>query len=91
MKLIYCLACEDIVRLTSRTRKCRCKLSWGRYLDGMHATVGGKAIPLGIDNLSFHYAVVRQPLDGIGVLFTAFVIPKHCDHITSDVTIKELA
>ena len=84
MKLIYCPACEDIVRMTHRTRKCRCKLSWGRYLsDGLHATIGGRAIPLGISNGSFYHALGSRQDTG-AVTFMAFVIERNCPTVTVD-------
>ncbi len=65
MKLIFCPECQDIVKLqleeykTPHTldrksyRYCSCGNSWGRYTDNENAVIGGKAIPLGINNRDF--------------------------------------
>jgi len=93
MKLIYCPVCHDILKLQSGNhRQCLCGKSWGSYwANGVDATIGGDAIPLGIDNRAFHDALLHRPKTGLGRTFTAFVIPERCEHITRDVTIKELA
>ena len=80
MKLIFCPVCHDIVKLTIKaTRSCLCDSSWGNYeADGLHATYGGDAIPLGIENRSFFNAVNNQPESGMGGEFEAFVIPTEC-------------
>lgn len=58
MKLIYCRSCKDIVRIYRDRRSRRCGKSWGQYLlDGLHATYGGEAVPVGINNTQFHSAV----------------------------------
>lgn len=58
MKLLFCSRCHDIVKLQIELRHCRCKKSFGRYLeDGWHAHVGGKAMVIGIHNHSFAKAV----------------------------------
>ncbi len=63
MKLLYCPACHDVRRLWTDKTVCRCGRCWGRYkADGLQATYGGLAIPLGIDNGSFSWALYRaQP------------------------------
>ena len=51
MKLIYCKACHSIRSLAvAETAYCDCQKSWGLYEDdGVHATYGGEAVPLGFD------------------------------------------
>lgn len=79
MKLMYCPACGDLIKLTLSHRQCGCGKSTGYYLsDGQHAVIIGPAIPLGIANSSFHQAIANQPERGQGLLFEAFVIPKEC-------------
>jgi hypothetical protein len=77
MKLIFCPACQDIIKLTSSLRYCMCGESHGYYLDEIMAQVGGKAIPLGIVNHSLARALEQRPETGQGKKFVAFVIPKH--------------
>jgi len=48
------------------------------YTDGLQASYSGFAVPLGIDNPSLIAALKKQPEDGQGEEFTAFVIPKKC-------------
>ncbi len=81
MKLIFCPICHDIVRLTTqKDRSCFCDSSWGNYeADGLNATYGGAAVPLGFDNSSFVNAVKNQPSIGLGKTFEAFVIPAKCN------------
>lgn len=79
MKLIYCTSCSDVVRLTKRERECECGKAHGQYHeDGLNATIGGTAVPLGFANYSFVDAVRSQPEDGRGHHFVAFVIPRKC-------------
>lgn len=84
MKLIFCPECHDIRRLTQRKRMCTCRRSWGQYdLDGLHAAIGGLAVPLGIANPSFAKALQDRPESGLGSAFNAFVIPRVCDTVHS--------
>lgn len=78
MKLIFCEKCSDVVRLIEKERTCECGLSSGRYLDGLNAVFSGPAIPLGFSNPTLALALGRQPEEGWGVDFKAFVIPKVC-------------
>jgi hypothetical protein len=67
-----------------------CGLSWGRYhKDGITASIGGFAIPVGIDNKSFMKAIKNRskpPYNShneflhftISYPFNAFVIPIIC-------------
>lgn len=77
MKLIFCQACHDVFSLRDEKRKCYCGLSWGMYEeDGLNASIGGAAVPLGFDNLSFAQALNNRPKEGMGRRFEAFVIPR---------------
>jgi len=79
MKLIYCSDCEDIVRLyPGRPRQCGCGRSWGRYTTSLQAEYGGSAYPIGFNNESLVSSLSRQPEEGTGERFEAFVIPKNC-------------
>lgn len=50
MKLIYCLACTDVVRLDLTRRTCQCGQSWGQReaaaTDAQAAIGGGGCAPL---------------------------------------------
>jgi hypothetical protein len=78
MKLIYCPACEDIVKCQKSGRTCQCGASGGRYTDSLNAIYWGEAVPLGLANSSFVQALRQQPESGMGSRFEAFVIPKIC-------------
>lgn len=83
MKLIFCPVCLDVIKLTvGKVRECECGTSYGRYEDdGYNAKIGGKAIPVGIDNVSFVQALQERPKEGLGSVFNAFVIPEKCPTI----------
>lgn len=83
MKLIFCPVCEDVVKLVASRRYCHCARSYGQYLgDGLHAEIGGEAVPIGFDNHSFARAIKQRPEEGEGSRFEAFIIPVKCDNIT---------
>ncbi len=78
MKLILCTNCQDVVRLMpEEERFCKCGMCSGKYDDeGIYAWYTGKyCVPIGFDNESFLKAIQRQPEDGKGYRFEAFVIP----------------
>ena len=82
MKLIFCRTCQDVRKLRYIKTSCMCGSSWGWYeQDGLHAVVGGRAIPIGFSNLSFSEALANQTKRGRGLEFVAFVIPEKCDTI----------
>ncbi len=61
MKLIYCLKCGDIIKLTGNNEKsCECGSSKGKYEeDGWHAWYSGEyAVPVGIHNSQFRNALL---------------------------------
>ena len=81
MKLVLCLECQDVFKLAvGRTRSCTCGKCSGRYLeDRYHAEISGEsAIPIGFNNKSLVAALRKQPNEGMGQRFEAFVIPKEC-------------
>lgn len=80
MKLLFCKACQDVIRLISTERRCRCGKTRGRYVDDIHAVYSGRdAVPLGFKNSIFAWAVTKQPDHGDGLKFDAFVIPMECN------------
>jgi len=83
MKLFYCPYCQDVVRMQiSILRYCDCSRSWGSYDGPLEATIGGSAIPLGIDWNSLLVALRRRELGAAGSIpFTAFIIPEDCDTV----------
>lgn len=67
MKLLYCERCDDMVKLTSERRECRCGACAGRYeADGITATVSGPAVMVGIQNGSFSAAIRNAKADQTG-------------------------
>jgi len=85
MKLLLCPECADVRKLGMRKTYCSCRKSWGKYLkDGLHAIIGGKAIPLGFHNGLLIEAIRNRPESGEGSAFKAFVIPKICDTVREE-------
>ena len=80
MKLLLCKECQDIVRLIQNEKRvCKCGKVGGKYTDDLNAVYFGEmAIPIGFANSTLVKAVQKQPDNGIGENFTAFVIPKVC-------------
>lgn len=75
MKIVHCLKCGDLVRLTMRTRKCRCRKSGGRYLkDGLHAEYFGDARVLGMLNHEWRESRWNPPTEPYVQNFRWFVI-----------------
>lgn len=74
VKLVFCPACEDLVKLLGRRRACRCGRSWGRYIGDRRAKYGGLAVPLGISNGAFADAY-RSRGPEAKPMFAAFFFP----------------
>jgi hypothetical protein len=84
VKLLFCPACQDVIKFGTREkgkRYCACGASYGYYLDSVNAVVGGKGVPLGFANSSLAHALINRPEEGNGRKFEAFVIPKECPTI----------
>lgn len=84
MKLLFCPHCQDVIKLVSSIRRaCLCGKSHGEcFPDGLHAQIGGAAIPLGIDNNSLLAALESRPEAGDGAGVVAFVIAKQSQTVT---------
>ena len=79
MKLLYCIECQDIIRLIETERVCMCGKTKGRYINHVEAIYSGSGIPIGLNNTKFVEAMFFQPENGPGRVFEAFVIPKECE------------
>lgn len=78
-KLIICLYCEDVFKLSPEVRRCACGKSGGQCSeDGDEATYFGDAVPLGFKRWSLIFALRHRPEQGLGQNFEAFVIPHDC-------------
>lgn len=77
MKLLMCPACGDVFNLKSEVKTCGCGQTRGQYTDERNAVYDG-GVPLGFANSTFLEAVLKQPKEGLGKTFTAFVIPQEC-------------
>jgi len=86
MKLIFCPDCSDIIKIREeKTRYCHCEKSWGVCLDKLNVEIGGKAVPLGINNSDFLRALnMRSEDNGWGETFEAFIIPKKCKTVQEE-------
>jgi hypothetical protein len=78
VKLIFCSQCQDVFRLFDEPRSCKCGQCSGRYVDARNAEVTGDPAMLGFDNASFVRALRREPDNGPGARFAAFVIARDC-------------
>ena len=76
MKLLHCTRCNDLMALYEKPRTCLCGASSGHYTDRINAVVSGPCRVVGIINGSFKQALkAPERGDGLGVEFTAFIIP----------------
>lgn len=80
MKLLLCKECQDIVRLIREEKRvCKCGKVGGKYTNNLNAIYFGEmAVPIGFVNSTLVKALHKQPNEGMGENFTAFVIPKVC-------------
>lgn len=78
MKLILCKKCQDVFKLQKKTRYCKCKESYGKYLDNLNAIYHGPCIPIGFSNSSLLNAIRQQSYSRESVIFEAFTIPEEC-------------
>ena len=85
MKLLYCPECLDVKKVRCLTvRYCSCRKSWGYYLeDDLTAVMGGRSVPLAIENDTLREAVMQRPKDGRGSTCTVRVLPERYDTLRS--------
>jgi hypothetical protein len=57
MKLICCIVCEDVFKLTMKPRRCECGRIAGYYINRREAVVSPEAVSVAIGNGSFLHAV----------------------------------
>ena len=75
MKLIYCINCSDLFRLTLDPKRCICGDSGGYYKENGHnAWVSEKSIVLGIDNGDLVRQLSHYLKTGKGTKLDAFII-----------------
>jgi len=61
MKLIFCPQCLDVRKVYKEKTYCLCGISWAQYWgNGIDISIGGKAIPIGIQNKSFVAALTKR-------------------------------
>lgn len=53
MKILYCIKCDSIVRLTTKHRQCECGGVWGKYVDELNAIYYWNPFIMWLDNNSF--------------------------------------
>ena len=79
MKLLFCGKCNDIFNLSVHMKTCSCGNAKGKYINKVDAEYWGESVyPLGMLNEEVRKAIVKQPHQGLGQRYTAFVIPKKC-------------
>jgi len=77
MKLLLCCECQDVTKLLSQDRGCRCGKSHGKYVTDKVVEVTGPCEVLGLDNNTLDHGVTtldQHPHGGPPVL--AWVIPR---------------
>lgn len=57
MKLLYCLDCEDVFKLSFEVKTCKCKKVQGRYINRSEAEVSENGISIAIGNGSLDAAI----------------------------------
>ena len=57
MKLMMCLECGDVVRLSPKLRACQCGASQGRYVDNANTVQTPRSLSLGLHNHDLRDAV----------------------------------
>ncbi len=58
MKLLFCLHCQDIIRLTLERRYCQCGKSWGQYTEDHSTTIQTpESISIGLANQDLQLAL----------------------------------
>ena len=77
-KLLFCPACQDVVRLMAYMRYCHCELSYGYMESPVYAAIGGRAMLIGLENNSFYQQVIAKPKEPFTGDFTAFIIEDPC-------------
>jgi len=57
MKLICCMFCEDVFKLTMKPKRCECGRVGGYYLNNLEAVVSSEAVSIALGNGSFLAAI----------------------------------
>ena len=86
MKLLLCTDCQSVVSLTQHhTRSCECGNVKGVYIDELNArfrSINDNYFMIGFANYTIQKAICDYKTygspDGMGLNFTAFVIPEPC-------------
>jgi len=89
MKLFYCKACQDIIKLTRHKRSCACKLSTGKYTSEVGVKVYGPCRVFAIADMDFRRALTAT--NHIVSTFMAFVLDNTCSaivHYNGDPEVK---
>ena len=89
-KIIYCPTCQDLKTLRKKLTRCVCGKSIGRMTDHQNAEINEHAIPVGLSNKTFQFALSNRPIQGLGTPFTAFVMAQENKNIVvvSDFTLE---
>lgn len=81
MKLLLCRACQDVVKIFSAWRSCRCGESQARYVSDNDVEFSGADVMiLGVSNTSLEHAVRTGGRDVV-VPVEAWMIPETSESI----------
>ena len=81
MKLLYCIKCQDLVRLFHETRTCECGATGGKYIGDTVAEVFGDGVPFAISNSEFDKALRGRTDNWPGITFEGWIIPRDTKNI----------
>lgn len=82
MKLLMCLKCQDVKKLQGFRVHCKCRESFGRYLDDdLHAEVKGPCVVIGLWNADLSRLIRNQRESGEGENGMFFVFSKNNERI----------
>ena len=54
MKILKCLACDDLVPMSDEEKTCRCGKCRGRYVNGRKVVFGGSGEVYGVKGLDYY-------------------------------------
>jgi len=78
MKLLFCVACGDVLALRGEERTCECGRSAGTYVDRLHAEISGPSLVLAFLNRDFLKVLAEQL--SLGDLDEKLTSPPYAGH-----------
>ena len=78
MKLLFCIKCNDLFKISTRLKRCRCGECFGKYTANRHALISDSddCMVVRISNTSFRLAINTFQSSGEGIDLKGTVIEK---------------